>query len=465
MIGVIIKKEILDIIISPKFVFTFILCTVLIILAVVAGVGNYASELDEYNAAVALNRRNLESQPNYGTLAGSGTKINKKPEVLGTVVVGVQEAVGRVATVTIAYDPGLEDSKHNSNPVYAIFGALDLIFIVKIVLSLFAILFTYDTIAGERERGTLKLTLSNPVPRDRLIMGKTIGGFVSLLIPLIIPMLLGLIILVVHPSVVFTGEDWARMGLIFLFFLLYLSVFFTLGLLVSTRSSKSSNSLLVLLFIWVTFVTIIPKASVMIAGEIYPIPSVHEVTAEKDAFLQEMQAEAPIRVNEWIEENPSDDTTEWQERFRGFLEEIQQELVAEIDKKNSEVEEAYQSKRRRQQRLALNISRISPASALMFGAMSLSRTGLSEHERFLNSIKSYKPVFSRWVNEKMIGAIDFGGADQAPPDLGDMPNHSFAPESLAQSLARVIPDYLVMSVMILVFFAMAFVSFLRYDVR
>ena len=465
MLRVIVKKEILDNIISPKFVFTFLLCTVLIILSVIAGIGNYTSELEEYNAAVALNKKNLESQPNYGTLAGTGSKINKKPEVLSTLVVGVQESVGRVATVTIAYDPGLEDSKHNSNPVYAIFGALDLIFIVKIVLSLFAILFTYDAIAGEKERGTLKLALSNPVPRDRLILGKAIGGFSSLLMPLVIPMLLGLIILVVHPNIYLSGEDWSRIGLLFLLFLLYLSVFFSLGLLVSARSNRSSNSLLVLLFIWVTFVTIIPKASVMIAGEIYPIPSIHEVTAEKDAFLQEMQASAPIRVNKWMSDNPSDDTPEWQEKFRVFLEEIQQELTAEIDKKNAEVEETYQAKRRNQQRLALNISRISPASALMFGAMSLARTGLNEHERFLNSIKSYKPVFTRWVNEKMIRSIDFDSSEQKKPDISDMPLHTFDPESLNESVARVIPDYVVMAIMILVFFAVAFVSFLRYDVR
>lgn len=465
MLSTIIKKEILDTIISPKFIFTFLLCTVLIILSVITGIGNYASELDEYGAAVALNKKNLESQPNYGTLAGTGSKINKRPEVLSTLVVGVQESVGRVAKVNISFDPGLEDSKHNSNPVYAVFGALDLIFIVKIVLSLFAILFTYDSIAGERERGTLKLALSNPVPRDRLILGKAIGGFISLLTPLVIPMLLGLVILVVHPSVVLAGEEWARIGLIFLLFLFYLSVFFTLGLLVSARSARSSNSLLVLLFIWVTFVTIIPKASIMIAGEIYPIPSIHEVTAEKDAFLQEIQGAAPGRVNKWVADNPSDNTPEWQEKFRIFLEDIQQELTALIDKKNAEIEEAYQAKRRSQQNLAMNISRISPASALMFGAMNLARTGLDEHESFLNSIKSYKPVFTKWVNEKMMRSLNFDGGEQPKPDVSDMPLHTFSSESLNRSLARVIPDYVAMAVMILIFFAAAFVSFLRYDVR
>ena len=210
---------------------------------------------------------------------------------------------------------------------------------------------------------------------------------------------------------------------------------------------------------------IVPKASVMIASKLYPIPSVHEVTAEKDAFLQEIQAESPARVGEWMEENPSDDSPEWQDKFRGFLEEFQQELTGRIDEKNAELEEAFQSKRRRQQNLALNISRISPASALMFGSMSLGRTGIHEQDRFLNSIKQYKPVFTRWVNVKMMRSLEFGSAQQPAPELSDMPEHSFQSESLKESLSRVIPDFVVMASMILILFAAAYMSFLKYDVR
>ena len=193
MLRDIITKEIQDTIMSPRFVFTFLLCTILILLSIYTGINTYQAEQKEHSAAVALNRKNLDSQVSYQTLAGVGVKINREPQVLSTVVSGVQEAVGRQASVNIAYDPSLADSKYSSNPIFAVFGALDLIFIVKIVLSLFAILFTYDAIVGEKERGTLKLALSNKVPRDRLILGKAIGGFVSLLIPLVIPMVLGLI--------------------------------------------------------------------------------------------------------------------------------------------------------------------------------------------------------------------------------------------------------------------------------
>jgi ABC-type transport system involved in multi-copper enzyme maturation permease subunit len=454
---------------SPKFVFTFLLCTILILLSVYTGINNYQAELKEHSASLALNRKNLESQQSYGAVSGMGTKINRSPQVLSTVVSGIWEAVGRVATVNIAFDPSMVESKYSSNPIFAVFGPLDLSFIVKIVLSLFAILFTYDAIVGEKERGPLKLALSNKVPRDRLILGKAIGGFVSLLIPLVIPMVIGLLLLMVFPSVSMAGEDWTRIALIFLMFLLYLSVFFTLGLFVSARTSRSSTSFLLLLFIWVTFVTVIPKAAVMIAGQIKPIPSVHEITAQKDAYLQEIQKEAFTEQTRYFKENPRPEDPEerkrWQEEIQQWAEEFRGELTAKIDERNAAIERDYQAKMNQQQKLAETLSRVSPASALMFSTMSLARTGVNEHDRFLNSVKTYKPIFTQWVNGKMKEDRVLSEGKQVKMDLSDMPQHEFIPEGLGDSFKRVLPDVILMVFLIILFFVGAYVSFLRYDVR
>jgi ABC-type transport system involved in multi-copper enzyme maturation permease subunit len=471
MLRDIIKKEIQDTIMSPRFVFTFLLCTILILLSVYTGINNYQAELKEHSAALALNKKNLESQQSYGQLAGTGTRINRKPQVLSTIVSGIWEAVGRVATVNIAYDPSMVDSKYSSNPIFAVFGPLDLSFIVKIVLSLFAILFTYDAIVGEKERGTLKLALSNRLPRDRLILGKAIGGFVSLLIPLVIPLILGLLLLMIYPNISLSGNDWLRIGIICLMFLLYLSVFFALGLFISSRTTRSSTSFLILLFIWVTFVTVIPKASVMIAGQIKPIPSVHEITAQKDAYLGEIQKEAGAEYRKYMKENPRpgkdkpEEQKKWDEEFGKWSEEYRGRLLARIEEQNAAVERDYQMKMRQQQKLAVNLSRISPASALMFASMTLGRTGISEHERFLNSVKTYKPIFSKWINQK-IGSSQAPQAGERPKlDLSDMPQHEFTPEGFSESMTRTLPDLFLMVFLIILFFVGAYVSFLRYDVR
>jgi ABC-type transport system involved in multi-copper enzyme maturation permease subunit len=468
MLRDIIKKEILDNITSPKFVFTFLLCTVLILLSVYTGVSNYRAEKKEYTASLALNKKNLEAQPNYQSLAGIGIKVSKPPQVLGTVVTGIEEAVGRVAPVNVAADPNLIESKYSSNPVFAVFGALDLMFIVKIVLSLFAILFTYDAIVGEKEKGTLKLALSNEVPRDRLILGKAIGGYISLLLPLLIPLVLSLLILLIMPDISLSGQDWGRLLLIFLMFFLYLSVFFSLGLFVSARTSRSSTSFLVLLFLWVIFVMVIPKVAVITAGQIKPIPSVHEITAKKDAFLNQIQSDGQKGVIEWSKKNAADaakDIKAYQEKFRQFIQEYQQELTSKIDENNAALERDYQQKKLAQQNLAINLSRISPASALTFGSMTLARTGVDDFDRFLASVRAYKPIYTKWINSKLGESINFQTGELGKIKLDDMPQHVYEPEWLSKSLVRTIPDFALLLVLIIVFFVGAYVSFLHYDVR
>lgn len=115
----------------------------------------------------------------------------------------------------------------------------------------------------------------------------------------------------------------------------------------------------------------------------------------------------------------------------------------------------------------MNLSRISPASALTFGSMSLGKTGIHEHEHFLNSIKTYKTVFSKWAMYISVknSKTESSNSNKEKPDISELPQFEFKPESLRASFTRAIPDFLILILMSIVFFTGAFVSFLRYDVR
>ena len=62
------------------------------------------------------------------------------------------------------------------------------------VLSLIAILFTFDSISGERERGTLRLMLANSIPRHTVLLGKFLGALISISAPLTLAVLMNLLI-------------------------------------------------------------------------------------------------------------------------------------------------------------------------------------------------------------------------------------------------------------------------------
>jgi len=475
MLAHIVRREIQGNITSPKFIFTFLLCTILILVSVYTGAANYRADLKEYSLSVTLSRKALEMQPSWVGIQNAKSTVPKPPTVLSAVAVGIQDAVGRNITLDYTRNPKPIDSKYDSNPVFAVFGPLDLTLIVKIVLSLFAILFTFDAVAGEKERGTLKLTLANQIPRDQLILGKAIGGFVSLILPLAIPFLMGLILLNVFPDILFATEDWIRLGTILLCFLLYLSMFFNLGLFISSRTHRSSSSLFILLFIWVVLIFIIPKAATMVSRQLVPVPSAHALDSERRAFSEAVQGKLNYSRENWFKENPyprgapASAVAEWWDQMGDLNQQLSESYYDFTGDRFAELDSGYEARRSRQQALALNLSRSSPASAMVLSVLNLARTGTVGHERFLNSVKTYQTTFGKWVERKATEEMQVQreerkrGAD--PPSLDGMPGHAFEPQGLAGTLSGILLDVCIMVLMNIVLFVGAYVSFLRYDVR
>ncbi len=120
MLKAIVRKEILETLIGPKFVFTFILCSILVLLSVFMGITALREEQKEYSAAVALNKENIIRAKSDVTLANMGIKVNRPPQVLSSIVTGISEASGRVATITFVNDPSLTDSKYDSSPIFSV---------------------------------------------------------------------------------------------------------------------------------------------------------------------------------------------------------------------------------------------------------------------------------------------------------------------------------------------------------
>ena len=139
-------------------------------------------------------------------------------------------------------------------------------FIIGYVLSLVALLFTYDSISGERERGTLRLTLSNPIPRHTVLLGKFLGAFISAKIPFILAVLVNLLVISTSSGVHLDAEAWGRLSIIFFVAVLYTCLFLALGILVSARVQRSAVSLVILLLVWVVFVVFMPSTLASIAG-------------------------------------------------------------------------------------------------------------------------------------------------------------------------------------------------------
>ena len=174
------------------------------------------------------------------------------------------------------------------NDALSNFTELDWTFIIGLVMSFMALLFTYDAISGERETGPLSLLMSNSMSRATVLLAKFIGAFLTVMLPLLIGILLNLMIVNASELVSLDGNEWIRVGIIFVISAIYISIFLWIGLFISSQFSNSSSSLLVLLLIWVVFIVLIPNTMGVLASSFQQVPSRSEVSRLKQAKLDEI---------------------------------------------------------------------------------------------------------------------------------------------------------------------------------
>ena len=256
-------------------------------------------------------------------------------------------------------------------------------------------------------------------------------------------------------------------------FMLYLSVFFALGLFVSSLTVRSSSSFLTLLFIWIVLVLIVPKVADVIAVWIQPAPFAHETLVQKTHAVSQIRQGTPGSPMNSLRSDPQmqNDGQKLQNEFDKITLELGQDYEAKITAAYIKIDHDHRMRQDAQQRLARNLSRVSPASGLTLGSMVLARTGVEEYNRFMDATRSYRAVYNDWLVQKYlrnpIGMLFSKYSLGRYKDLtvADMPQFQFEPESLGESLMRVLPDFALMAAMTIIFLAGAFLAFFRYDVR
>jgi ABC-type transport system involved in multi-copper enzyme maturation permease subunit len=488
MLSTLIQKELKAMLVSLKFAASFAVCALLILLSVFVGIQEYKSAVRQYEAGLQLAEQTIKTRASW---MGLSTDVYRKPDPMQVFVTGISNDIGRLSNVGSESGIKLRHSAYGDDPIFALFRSIDLAFIVQVVLSLFAILFTYDAINGEREGGTLQLTFANPVSRSTYILAKLAGSWIGLAIPLLIPLLLGVLLVLIY-GVPFSGSDWGRFTLFLGVSFLFLSFFITLGVCVSSLARRSSVSFLLALVAWVTLVLILPRLGVLAAGQLKPVPSVAEVEAQRDAFAKDrweshmkgMESRWQARqsgleglTNEQREESRDAKLPLWMAE-----DDVQRKQVQkDIDDYSVRLNEDLRNRKEEQELLAFTLSRLSPASAYQLAAISLGGTDIRLKSRYEDAMREYRTRFTRYVEEKEKTSGGMGGfritvdsdtgikfsapRERSSLDLSDLPAFAPQPLSLDEAAAPVVLDAGVLILSTLLAFAGAVGAFLRYDIR
>jgi ABC-2 type transport system permease protein len=196
--------------------------------------------------------------------------IAKPAAPLGGLAEGAEQAFGGHVFTDAHRVVPVSGSAAGDRPLERVIGALDASFVVGVMLSLIAVLMGCDLVAGEKARGTLRLTFANALGRRRWFAAKLSARLVTFW---------GLVGLGAARAWAVTGgvplgAGWAwRLGAWAALSGLYLAAWVIVGAACSVAAPRPASAALSAIACWIVLVAVAPRALVALAEAADPAPA------------------------------------------------------------------------------------------------------------------------------------------------------------------------------------------------
>ena len=508
MIWHIIKRELFDHINSLRFILTVVILSALMVTNAVVHLRTHPKRVRNYSEKVTKSADELKSRTELYSLARKGPgDLNKRPSSLSFIADGgdayLPKNISNGESWSISGQGG--EVKNNwwlnygtVNPdatdlrPYA--TKIDWVFIITYLLSFIPFLFTFDALSGEREQGTLRLCLANPISRPILLIGKFLGTLITVLIPFIFAVLLNLAVISVDSWTQLSADDWGRLGVILLIASCYAGIFVGLGLMVSAGTREPRVSLVVLLLIWVAAVIFMPSTLGTLSTKwMPPVQTIDQFRDARKAALKQINDDYGARMRA-IKEKKSPNLpslSELQklyetspeaamaaaEKLRGAWEsEGDEELALKVELISRDVETRERLNRERldaqvaQVQRARAVTRLSPAAIVQYALESMAGTGFNRHLQYLEHVHQHTKQFRQFIVETDRADIQSPHFIGIPKGMSQKPVVSEAIPKFEDKIAfsdtfnTATLDLLLLVLLLGVFISGAFLVFIRSEV-
>lgn len=443
MLKAIIQREILEYLMSSKFLIGLCLTIVLVGMSTFINIGDYQQRQQDYLDAI----QNRES-------GGFNVEIFRKPQTLSTLVQGRDRELGTRIKFNYLHLPiqtsgymGEFASQHYR--YVSGFASIDFAFVVRVVLSLMVIFLAYNCISEERVQGTLRLTLSNPLSRGQLLLGKFFGGLFVVLGSLTIAILVAVLVLALHPAISLDRDLSLCILGMWGISALYLGVFFTLSLMVSTIFNRPSVALLVLLQIWIILIVIYPNVSVIVSRHVVKIPSREELNDRKQAIFQSYEKEydqSRQAFHKMVESGENN----MELSKRNF------ELSAQRTALHHRVDTEYSQQLTHLMRFAENLAIFSPSVLLNGVLQRLAGTDIREFDSFMEGVERH---WDKYIERWPMRYTNYEAYRESK-----LPEFTYTKQSATERIAETMHQSIILFLLSIVFFVTAHTVFMKKDI-
>ncbi len=473
MLGVLIQKEILLHLLSVRFLSLLLMCALLIPLGFHVNYRRYLQRQVDYQEAVknADSDNPAENQWEW-RLINPNLEVERlilQPSPLSVFARGLESVLPSSLGMT-RNGMRWNAASLSTAPIAFLFGHLDYLFVVSTVFSLLALLFTFDAVAGEREAGTLRITLANALPRAIFLWSKILGGYVVFSVPFLLSILIGWLLLVWQGFPLGQPDVFLRCLCLVGVSLLYTFVFFAMGTWLSIYFESSKTALIVVFTVWVFTVLILPRAGFLAARIVSPAATAEQVYRQKAHLRAELRADLDVEENKIMSKVIEEERlgTSGAIIISGQLAEKIDERMAPLEEslrlvfrdRAAEIDGRYQRDIKRQEAIGMHMSRITPIASFIYLSTGLAQTGQVKRDRYFQTGDRYYKALDAETFSKM-SETRVSKTENIPPPL---PPPRLVDPPVAEALQAALVDLILLCLFACGLTTAAFVAFFKSEI-
>ncbi len=202
------------------------------------------------------------------------------------------------------------------------------------------------------------------------------------------------------------------------------------------------------------------------------VPSVDEIGAQKARYSSQLLTEDRAVMSNW--RPTAKEPQKMMQEFQKFMQDQGDAREKKILEFSSRLNEDRENRQAVQERLAFGLARLSPTATFSLAATRLAGTSLTLKEHYRNAAQGYQQDYAKFMLAKtgmnpggmfVFRITSDTGEKPKAIDPHELPVFQYVPVGLADVLPQALLDFFLLVGFNMVLFVVAYVAFLRYDVR
>ena len=343
------------------------------------------------------------------------------PAPLGRLAVGQSDVYPSYIKITARHLDSLVTGDQIEHPLAVASGHFDTAFVILFLYPLLIFAVSFDLTATERDRGTLRMMLAQPVALRDIVAGKMIARASLLAMPVVlIPILFG------------SATEPALLVVWTIAVLAYGLIWHGIALIVNARGWNAATNALVLAGVWLLFAVVGPATINLLITVVYPMPSRVAAAVHARAATQEATVQGSRQLGQFLQDHPTSSNV-GRDGMRQFAL-LQAARDKQIADRLRAVESAFDVQLDRQQRLASWLSVLSPTMIAQQVLLESAGTSATRFRHFDLTAASFQRQWQAYFEPLVLDAAVLTSAD-----IANAPTFTYSEPPIANPVRTVVP--------------------------